>query len=744
MTNNTLGDWVKEGNEKWTKKNIDNKQSFIKGYFSNLDWKSKVIFLDSLKKEDYLSWAIKRDFLDYLEQNKKEFNGVNIDKITIKDLKRILGSDISQLYWQRNAIISLILSEYDNLDGREIIWEIEQKSILELKDLFKSSKERLEFLSALIERNEKIQESKKISFFEKLNFTEKNIQEIEQLDLQNGGKLLPILKELDTRNRSMPLWSTDANALADFLRLDFLDSHFKKQIIIDFLPIISIYDAKNIGIISKTQIEWEKKRKINEMYDSNYIQEIWEKNLVELLKDEDNFINTWDYLNDGNIRAIINDSVFSKKIVDNYIDNFNTSLDIIKTRVANTWPQSLDDLIVGLEQINKDNRFQWLEKLREWNIMKYIEKDEEWKDQISYLKIIAENNEKKTFSTRVIGEWNKIWKDNNSELTHFSHLNLYKILEKSPIKLEFFTSKEIEEQKKDPNNPLDDFDLHVNKIEDLSDQEYKKNLQEKYTQKLEQDIKELEQEFELKPQDKDLEKILDQKKRSQEMLWDDSSDEKLLYFINLQKLVNLLDEIDQDGKKYGLEKWTLLETNEGFYEITWIDLEKSEIKLKWNGQIKEESLSFELFVNAFRINKTKRIKNFQSFDQLINESKEKNKKWGNHELVDGKIIAKSVDVWWKIQDQEVTYLTSDKNNTILEICSIDWNKVTVKTWSRKDISNLGDEAKKKYNEREVYIYRERIHRMDGIDGIDGIDKIEHWIDRALDRIKERYENNYHF
>ncbi|QFR39047.1 hypothetical protein A9Q91_02320 [Candidatus Gracilibacteria bacterium 28_42_T64] len=698
MANNTPESGVDEGNEKISKKNIDKRKTFINNYFNSLDPKEKFTFLDSFKNEKYVNGNIKSGFELYLIKNKDKYIGIDISEISIIDLKKILARDISELSGKRLGLKKHLMSEYDNLDERTLIGEIEKKDINELTELIKNKKMRHEFLGPFFEKNKGIEESIKVSFFDKLDFSEQEKQKILELDEQNQGSILPILKELNGRNKAISLGSTDVNAFVDLLKLDFLDIDFKKQVISDFLPIVSIYDAKNIGILTVKDVDKEKRKKIEESYDRSYIHDVGLQNLVDSLKEESNYIDTKDYLSAENVTKIIDQNFLSRKIVENFSDSFNNSLDIIKNRVLETGPQNINELIVGLEQINTNQRFKGLEKFRKGNVIKYITKDKEGNQQISYLKIVSENEEKKAFGTRPIGQGNKIGKNNNSALTVKTYFEFLDILKEPSIELEFFTTKEIDEQIKDPTNALENIGFELYTLDDLEDLNHRKALEKKYVEKLKGEIEDLEKKGEMSGKDDESKKLLAQYKRRLELLGTESNNEKFLNFINLQKLIKSLDGLDPEGKKYGFEKGTFIETKEGSFEVTGIDEEKSEIRL--SSIAGEESLPFSIFLDSFEQNNAYRVKNIDNFETLIQGEKGDNKKWENHEFIDGKFIAKSVQDGSKKVDKTVKYLTSTKSDTVLEICSINGNNVAVKVGSRKNIGDLEDDEKKKYKKDE--------------------------------------------
>ena len=147
---------------------------------------------------------------------------------------------------------------------------------------------------------------------------------------------------------------------------------------------------------------------------------------------------------------------------------------------------------------------------------------------------------------------------------------------------------------------------------------------------------------------------------------DDDNIEALVIHKNFTDLIDKINTLDSNWYKLWLKVWVTLETEKWVYEITGIDKENQTISLNSMNWI-EPDVSYEAFFQAFKENKTKRIKKLNTFDQLL----EYNSWDKDYKVKDWTLIKKDVEFNWKNEDRNIDYLVSEKWD-LIKIESI-WN-----------------------------------------------------------------------
>lgn len=716
-------------------KKID-KNLLVKEFVLESTNNDKISFLDEVFKCDILDWKIKDDLSNFIKK-KSSWNETliidiysNFDLSTIKigDIKLEAKKYLIQLNTKRKNLSLVLSNEFDleNNDSSKFINEqINKQSEIKLNDLLKSKKERDDFLFSILWK-EKIPLTKsKASIFEKIpNLKEK----LWTKNLKNSDKLEEILKILDSRNKSLHLCSNEISALEELLSYDFLENSFKKQIIKDFLPVISFKDVKSISLDFD-----EKKLKediVKEIFSEEDIDSIWLENLVSKINENDLYLETDKLLSkDKNISKII--KKFSLDIVTNFSKDFNKSLDIEDESIKENWPQDLEWLKKELEKLNKSKtRPVDTAKFSEWNFIELQKKDKTWTIVSSqYLKILNTNEEKKELSFLVVWNEDSINTNLEWEWKTISYVDFLANMKKSNSNLISLDEDDIDNKIKDPTDSLGKSELKLFKIEDLNNENDKEKYSNFYREKIEDELKKLNQELEndkdstllkarIKEQEEKLEKL--------NKIGDEKNVSELLDFLNFQKFLEKMDDIDPEWKKIWFKKDMFFESKWWIYKVTWInDWVTIDLESKaW----KEYGISFDIFYNTFKKNKAKRLETITNFSSLI-ESKNTDESWKNHEIKDWKIIAKNAENLWETKDRKVDFLVSNDNDNLLKINYISWDTVRVQFWTRKDYSDLEDKKeKKKYdwkdgeiiyldnneitlnlNELDLYISQNKLH-----------------------------------
>lgn len=704
-----------ESLNKQKEKQVNLTNEFVKDYYYSKNPDKKVSFLNEIHASPTLLWENKSDLKVFLEINKEKYKWFDLEKLTISDIKRVLSKDIHRYRAKRKSIKSLFLSKYDKLDSiydTKISCEIDELNYDKLIELNNSEKNREKFLKSILWETDVLKLDSRTLIFDKLWILAKDLTRIKELDEKHEWKISNLLLKLNEWININWIWTHCFNALQDLFELDFFDYEYKKRIIIDYFPIVSLHDLEIFWIITPEKLIDEKKRYINENYTPTDIVNIWEQVLLDSLDNEDIILDTKAYLDSNtNIDKIITNVwyIITKRIKDSY-----DLSKVIKIKdLESTWPQNFKELKQWLELINKEARFKNLEKFTLWNTLKFIETKADGIIDVSYLKVIKIDDEKKELT------YSLIWSNQSgkeiidpklisvNEATK-SYLNIFEVLKKwNNITLECLSDIDLKAKINNPDDLLEESDFVSYNKSDLENSEEKQKIKDLCKAKLEKQLEELNAELTAnwgKPEDNPLltAKIKETEKKLNDLgsiEWDE-----LLWFINLQKLIEKLDEFDTDWVWLGLEKWLVLETDKWSYEVVWINYDLDNWKIENSVVLKSatwlETLSFEDFYQAFKVNKAKRVNKIKDFWELIKsfEDTDDKKYWDDHEFKDGKLIAKDVQEGDEKWDREVEFFISEKSDEIIKINSISWNTVSVQFWERKTTNNI--DKKDKYYDKD--------------------------------------------
>jgi len=680
----------------WNDKKILLKNEFLKEFKNDYNTKKpkdKISFLNKIKGSDILS--IKpylEKFKKYQESiillNNNNFGAFDLDKISIIDIKNTFRSDLFKLDVERNILKSYLFSDYciDEDNYSNIFPEIEKLDFSEIYDLKKSKKARKDFLIKVFWWLGKLPlEKNKKDILENILKLKDNLDNIE--DTNDKNKLLEILQVLDNRNKLSWFTSNVKVALFELLELSFICDAEKVWFLRDFIPVIWYDDLKHIWF----DVNQVKEEIIKNIYSDSEIKELWIDNLRNDVNLNNLFIET-SKLSDSNLLSLFKWSIdLRNKIIDNFSENYDIQLNIWKEKDKDNWPSTLWELSKKLEK-------NW-EKLiiEEWRILKIIEKDKEWKQKISYIKIIKWDDEKRELT--ILPIWDnsegeetinlKVSINNSKPVTY---LELSKALNKENISLESYSLLDIKNKISDEKDTLKSSSLYLYNSEDLENEENREKLTDIYTESLKDEILELREELE---NDIELDKwknsriFLEERIKLLEGDLEEIDDQKILDFLNLRELLNKIDNIDPEWKKLWLVKWLFLETEKWSFEVMWVDDGFVVLKSMWW----VEKLSFEDFFTAFKKNKTKRYKKINDFWELIDNFKWEDKGWNKYKFKDWEIIVENLE---DKKDEKVDYFTSEKNDKIVKINSISWDKITFQCWERKWSDQL-EKGDKNYN-----------------------------------------------
>ncbi len=684
-----------ESNEQHRWQSSDVKSEFISSFvWKKLESNQKVDFIDgvmannNISSIDWLEWELEK----YKTQNEKTFPWIDLSKINIYDLQKAVWNNYMQLNNARELLISSVRKSY-NLDASA------QNNLL---DYLKTSGKTEQELFSIIKS------PRKIDTFLEESTLELNKKDIEELfwklkNIKNDQEVINKIESLSETNREEVLSILSKLASYDVISTDIswlfehniLSKEQKQELISFYIPSISLQEAKTIGLVTENEANIKKWEILNERFDEisqNFYEgdeeanNILKNEIIENTSLENIIIDPVKLCNRESDLDILADKLWFLNL-ENDISNLKEK---IKQKVKDEWVQSFDDLIFWLKEINTNSRFKDLEKFKEWNIIRIISKDDEWKENISFIKIIWVDDEQKEFKYKMYWKNNTIYSKTTEDDKKTSYTDLLSVLsKKEQTKLECFTEEDIKEQ-------IRSWTLTKSGIDfiDYLEWEDREELIASSAWAIELEIQELEQTIENSDTNTDqLNKLLEQKKNLlEEYNQNNRSDASLCKLVNIKRFLDKIDELDSDWKKVWFEKWIFIETDEWLYEVIWFSDQK--IDLQASSWAKELALWFEDFLEAFESQKAKRKARIEDFSSYIKSAKEENKKWDNHEIIDGDLVAKWVERDWKKENKKIEYLVSDDNNHLIKINSIDWNKVNVQYWEREDYSDLTKKEKK--------------------------------------------------
>jgi len=677
------------------------KTDFLKDFVSSkLKEKNPNDFIINTMKWDSItevSW-LKSDLEKYKAYIEK-YNSIDLADINIFDIKVYLSKDFFELESFRKNLQKEILWNY-NISENEyntIQTKLNLLNPLQIKEYLKNEENLKKYLSSLSWR----QIDKKSNF----DFLSLSKNEVE-------NRLSKLKNDEDKQEVKRILFDLDRLVIRDYdirtlCEFDFLNKNEQKQLIKSFIPFLNLKEALEIWFINESEAKKERKKALEYVLSKYNFSDNDLDSISQEINDKDIFISTNGF----------DTKILSDKIGFSFLEeSFSSIKQEAEEEFKKTWPQSLETLIKELKALENANaRFLNLAKFKKDNLIKFSSKKVSWEEEISYLKIIDTDDTKKELSFIVIWEWKTINLKVSSESNDISYKEFFQKIQNSSSKMEFFTKKEIEDKLKNPENT--DFiksELELFEAQDLKDPDKTNEYIDFYKQNLQKEIDELEDEFVGKGWKEEenpllVEQIKYKKEELEQLeIWKaNPSTSELLWFLNKQKLIEKLDELDPDGKKLGFKKWLFLETKEWWtHEVTWIDYEdwKIFISSNINWKIVNEEMNFELFFASFKEHEAKRIQKITDFKDFVDIFKITNKdSWGDYAFENGNFIAKDVEHKDKKQDLPVEYLVSDKEDNIIKIENISGDKITVAFWERKNAWDLDKKDKnyKKDSEQEI-------------------------------------------
>ena len=723
-------------------------------------WEERAEFLNEFSKQtwpDFLKKLLKasslsdfwiRKLLEDFKSKNYKFKNLDINKITLKDLKEKFSSDLLSLDLWRKSLISSIDADYelDKSQRKEIIEKVEDLDIKELWKLSEDKDKRDEFLKKNLKIKSVLEIEKPELYNELLEYFSK--EKIEKLPKDKQNKIYKLLNELKPFESDYSLWERQKIALKELLQLDgIFDNDFKRKILKRYVPFLKLSDFKSF-------LDEEEYKEFLEDFIFSYFHknfpdiDIRNYDFDKLLKlverdgvkiDSKFILN---YFEDKSLEKLFKDSSVASKISDSFVNQYNNSI--------NNWKKRLEDEIESFDHFKNILSEYWLEaeKFKPGSILKIQVESKEWfVEQYYRIDSIDEDNKKINFSI----VWLKLLKDTKAKITNnptekdiksfLDIVNLLKTNERDndvKVDLKLYNSDDFKEIIKDEEN----FEVSYDSIDSVSVEDLKedKKLQEKVKnelieakrskiENLEKELSSVEEELSLLWKKewiyKDLssdeleekKKILNTKKQKLELfiqdekkeinkLSDDDLDiEELAVFNNFNNLVKKIDNLDSDWKSLGLEKWIEIEFKDEkwnyiSFEVVWInkEIDDQSIVLKNVRSAKEETISYEDFYQAFKKNKAKRVEKINTFQDFLNKNSE-DESWKNLKIKSWELIQEDVefnDENWNRQteDKKIEYLVWDKWELIKIEDFWDW-ELEVRFWE------LETEEKEKWKDKKI-------------------------------------------
>ncbi|MDD2870656.1 MAG: hypothetical protein PHS49_01590 [Candidatus Gracilibacteria bacterium] len=689
--------------------NVDVKNRFIKDFvveslkhdqsneFINTVMNTTAISLDIKNQLSLFSKGTVADKMAYGNDLKSKYQGLDIDSITILDLKKEFSSIYASLKNKQENLYNLILNSYDldNKNKNKLYNEIELLSDIKLKEFINSEKARNKFAKDIVGEN--INEKLKDIFKEFFPLSKLNIEKLNLLTKDEQNQIKSTFLEFENGK----LTDSGLRILTQF---DFLNESQIKEIVKNLIPTISLKQAFDNSLLNqqdlkKIKIELLKKHFVDlDLNDTNLLDD-----LVSKMKDDDLYISTEGFLNN-------NDNILKLSQGVGFYNVENEFREYVQDMEKSEEEKGPKDFKSFKNKLKEYKNVEGLDDLDKGSILKFVIVGKNGSYVEDYLRIDDFNDDEKIVNCSQVGKknskddktninlsgTNKIDKKYSEYLSLLNNKNrnanisLY-ILSKNTFD-DTITNKDVFEIDKDNLNllNLDDIgnDIELqNKIINNLNINYDEQIE-----LLENEITDLNIEKQsLKDSDDDVKKtrldllniLLKQKEEKlnsirgfkDNLLSGNLNDDEKIKLLkeqnNFNELLEQIDSINPEGAKLGLSKGIILESNDGIYEIVGIDLENETIDIN---SIKglEPHISYEAFFQSFKSKKIKRSKKVNNFDELLQLNS-----WDkDFKINDGILIEKDVELNGKKENREVEYFVSE-DGELIKIESIGNNEVEV-------------------------------------------------------------------
>lgn len=703
MTGPEMNEGIEEKNktQKWWVSVSTFLSQFSRDYVSKRPSVIKNQLIDEVMTQDNLSGTLAAKWLAEFRASDEKYNDVEIDesKIDIYMLRKYVAKSYLLQDKAQERFQIHILEQYD-IDASQF----ESKLSSEAKKLWESDIERM--LSWEYEMQK----------FLKKYLWEKNVhsrwrlnmfQWVDERQIQHRFKKITNSQErtqLVVIFEKLQKWQTPRNdEIKHIIASEILDETQKALFVHTFIPFITLQQAKNVWLVDESEA-----KKIHK----NYILELlWWSDLSsdnqDVIKEQilfsDISLSTIDLAkNDAGIVAVSEWVWFQ-----NYINTLQSHNNETLEKIRLNGPQTFEQMIVAIGEINQGNKYQNLQVFSPWSIIKFSKSDSSGDLEVDYVEIIDFDDEKREFRFKNV--WNEtISLKNPGEAQSFQYQDFVEWLKTDRATSFEVISKDVIKdriQKWDIKSSSLTI-LEESNLSGTENMQRRQKIKDKHIGELEKEISNLQNKYSKSEdsQKKEIQRDIDKTKQELNDFRDnlDISAEQATELYNMQELISNLDEIDPKWAGLWLWKWVsfrvwskMLEWDFWTYTIRNIDTEAWTISFYSESGV-EKDINLTTFLEIFKEKKATRHKSYSSPEELISD----NEVFKDHEYKNWNIIAKNAEGWdGKREDRPVEYLGSNKWKTIVKIISISGWVADIQIGEREH-AELSDKEKKRGDKKD--------------------------------------------
>ncbi len=691
-----------EVEQKEKKNSIKEKESLesklIKGFiWSKVKWiknrKNKVNFVNDIMSANIITSAMKKELQNYGNEY-SEFDELDYDKININKLQRETRTTFIEIVNKKERLKEIFLKDYDltqkNYDSflKKRIDKLEEDDLKKLGD---SQKLRKTFIEDIYWKNKIPKTRDFLKSLKNLDFSKRIESKLKKIEWEEYDDLV------DLANRFSLEKKLDAIDIVTLFEIGFFTMEEKKDIVKTFLPNIDLRKAKELWIITQTQLEQYKYNYVKyNFFDNKNISNQDIIFIANKLNNEDIKVSIEKILsNDSYFDIIIKDSNLWYKIGQNIFQDVEKGVkekEILQEKkdVEKTWK----DLKWFQKQLSKHQVVVNPEKFQDGNVIiidTYEVVEWEW----------WKNNIETTFYWDIKNAWDKTAKvdlinkgqdvyNSSSDLFSRNYKTILDFVEKWNIKtwikvkqFEIITKDEL--RKKIDSGQLKE---NVNELE-LKDSDYNKNEKTRLKKELLERKKELLSKW-----------VKEDKLKEDSKYWvllkefDELDEYNLRY---LEKTIN--EEVDPDWKDFWIKDNVVFNTKDWeVFSIHHINPITNEIivwsAINWKA---ETPISFQTFFKLFKEKECKRKSIATNFWELFDSVSWKLDWWKNFKLK-----------WNKIQKEKTEhnisydYLVSKEGEEVIRIDDILWWNVRITPWFYKEKNKKDEKTWKSKWKKKIY------------------------------------------
>ncbi len=747
-TSGGIDEWGDEINnvekQKWkTDNNLYSK--FYKDFFDyqiSEQWENtKIWYIQKLfntSKED----EIKQEMKSFIWDN-EEYKNLDFDKLYISSLQNEWRSFYIKINNARSKVKNKVFKEYDitkNIYNSKLKSEISNLTEKELNDLLYSKNLEL-FLWKILKSNTP---SKKaiLNIFNEISWISES--KIKELDKKTNWKLGVILLNLNSKYwgaKMKSLDNADLVSIRDLFRYEIVSKDFKIKFLENYLSNLSLDEYSIIFNLSEEKINKKKKEIVKSLFSevlkwktSDEIEvftsqidnkdliveissgEIWKRELVNLL----------------------NSDIAFNKILEEYRNDYNKWFTDLKEQIElNEFEWGLSTFDDFKKHLSENKKINNTSNFKEWNIIFLNtkeaidgEEDSEWKKskEVLYTKTFLKIHKihEKT--------WEIVFLDYGSN-------DLYTPSGTREIRTDYFSFlKYLENGDVNIDTKIESWDIYTptwiqSKVNSWEFKKDKSCLTQKTFDSVSREEDEYIREYKInklvsewKSKDSiDEEDIINFQIDRDDEEFQDWLEEITLF--NYYSLLSSVDEIDEEGKNFWLNKWTTFLTKKwDFFTISNIDKSMWIITIS-SPFVQDQDLSFQDFFDWFKDSENECIRTsweVDSIEKLYDNVSNNLDSWKKFKIKDGKIVKKSTNEEDsnKKTNIEYDYLVSSKWDefykwaNLVQIESISGWIAKVRLWEIKD-----EDESNKDNDKIVYSMYKWTYTVD-------LSMLESWINKS--------------